>query len=623
MDTDASSVPVRRLSRCAVGWVALLLVVSPAIAADDGQSQRAYELLQARCHKCHGGADEKVPGLDVLDRDSLLRDRGEDLDRYVNVQSPEDSELLLRVDGGDMPPENSGVPPLEADEVALLTAWVTAGARFPTATREARPFVSDEDILHVVDRHNHDARRSDQRFLRYFTFANLHNNTSVKDHELRLFKAALAKALNSMSRGSKIVQPAVVDAADRVSYPDGRKGQEVVYAIDLRDFEWDDLDAWSQVVSAYPYGLKPRDNRSRERFESLESGYGVDFDGIPYLRADWFVATATRPPLYHELAEIPETLDELLERFEIDLPDNILRGRAQRAGMFESGVSGQNRLVEAHPTDAGEFWLSYDFERNNGRSNLARFPLGPAFEDDRRFQKFEAFAFDHAGGEIIYNLPNGLHGYMLIDAEGGRIDAGPITIVGDPNQNSGTFEVVNGISCIACHKHGMRDFRDEIREGHALRRNADASQLVEDLYPDQAEMQGLLDDSRRDYLQSLAKVLKPYLDLPEDAGRDEVSAAARRFPEPVSALARFYDRPIDLETAACELGIEDPETLRQKLGLLVELGLDPLTKSTDIADHGRPLAGKVKRSFWDSQDGGISIFQRLASEMGTAIPVNP
>ena len=65
--------------------------------------------------------------------------------------------------------------------------------------------------------------------------------------------------------------------------------------------------------------------------------------------------------------------------------------------------------------------------RSEGTGNLFRFPLGPAFADN----PFPNQAFEHAGGEIIFNLPNGLQGYLLVDAKGDRIDAGPIDIVGD------------------------------------------------------------------------------------------------------------------------------------------------------------------------------------------------
>ena len=68
-----------------------------------------------------------------------------------------------------------------------------------------------------------------------------------------------------------------------------------------------------------------------------------------------------------------------------------------------SGVSGQNRMVERHDAQFGAYWKSYDFKPNNTKSDLAQFPLGPVFKD----HPFEKLAFEHDGGELIFNLPNG------------------------------------------------------------------------------------------------------------------------------------------------------------------------------------------------------------------------
>src|SRR5438270_690504 len=126
-----------------------------------------------------------------------------------------------------------------------------------------------------------------------------------------------------------------------------------------------------------------------------------------------------------------------------------------------SGVSSQNRLVDRHPALYGAYWKSYDFKHNEGKGNLFRFPLGPAFGDN----PFPNQAFEHAGGEIIFNLPNGLQGYLLVDAKGRRIDVGPADVVADSLRTSGTTEVANGLSCMACHDQGMRKFKDTVRAG--------------------------------------------------------------------------------------------------------------------------------------------------------------
>ena len=64
-------------------------------------------------------------------------------------------------------------------------------------------------------------------------------------------------------------------------------------------------------------------------------------------------------------------------------------------------------------TSFGAYWRSYDFATNAGKQNIFTHPL----------------TFTPSGGEIIFNLPNGLQGYLLVDGRGSRIDDAPIAIV--------------------------------------------------------------------------------------------------------------------------------------------------------------------------------------------------
>src|SRR5204862_5662783 len=172
------------------------------------------------------------------------------------------------------------------------------------------------------------------------------------------------------------------------------------------------------------------------------------------VRADWFAATASRPPLYHELLQLPAT-DRALERLlQVDVPGDIQDDNIMRAGFNDSGVSKNNRLLSRHDAAYGAFWRSYDFANNTGRQNLFENPLGP---------NAGATSFQAAGGEMIFHLPNGLQAYMLIDAKGQRIDKGPIEIVADPRRPDQRVET--GISCLSCHARGLLFQADQIR-GH-------------------------------------------------------------------------------------------------------------------------------------------------------------
>lgn len=585
--------PNRRL----VVVVALLTVTSlfsgQTVNADDTDlAHQAYNVLKNKCYKCHG-EQVKIPSLFVLERDSLVADRGQDLVPYITPGDLENSMIWEYVEGDDpLMPLDGNITP---EEQATLKQWIEEGAPFPLVGEEERSFISEEQIMKTIARHLFDENGNDRKFQRYFSIAHLHNNRTVTETELRLYRAALSKAVNSMSRQPSIVVPAAIDDA------------QTIFHIDLRDYGWQDIvGVWDEVVRAYPYGLKPQSVDEIEQYNKLEELYGAAFfDGMPYIRGDWFVVTATRPPLYHTLVDIPETLDELTDRLGINVNQNLKLNQARRGGMFESGVSTQNRLVEYHPSNNGAFWLSYDFLKNSGKSNLSRFPLGPEGAIDG--EKFNQHAFKHDGGEIIFNLPNGLNGYMLVKEDGERIDDGPIEIVWDTNTTGGSPKIVNGISCMNCHKHGTITFKDDIRAAVAVF-DTEAQRKAQELYAEHSEMDQLLEESRQRFLARLDQAIGGFLKQGEDADKP-----ITLFQEPVSFVARRYDANVDLEAAARELGFERKDQLKSRLGgrRLVTLGLLPLVEQE----------GSIKRSFWDSRESGVSIFQEAASELTRGTPV--
>lgn len=582
--------------------IALLVAGAPSAAhADHHKSPAAaVAVLKKHCYVCHG-IDFKVDGLDMLDIDVLTADRGEDYDRYITPGSLDDSLVWTWVESGEMPPATR--PPLSDAEKESIKHWIEQGAEWPTEGAEQREFIGEREILRVILDDLRKVRREDARFQRYFSLAHLYNNPDIDDATLRLHRAGLSKAVNSLSTRPDIKRPVAIDDA------------ESIFRIDLRHYGWQSLDVWGEVLEAYPYGIKPREqialaNQGSERsakelFDEIEEEYGeVRFDGIAYLRGDWFIAMATRPPLYHVLTKLPETKEELQERLRIDADENLKQSQAQRAGMVKSGVSGQNRLLEYHPSELGAYWESYDFLPNTARSNLMRFPLGP--KGSLR-EEFDRFAFEHAGGEIIYNLPNGLHGYMLTDGEGVRIDEGPVKIVWDPKETSGTPEIVNGISCMACHREGMLPIKDDVRAGIALA-NGEALRQVAALYATQDKIDRLLAKTRKDYLNSLEETIGPFLMVGPDADKKITD-----FPEPISKVAKLYYKDISLADAAKELGIENNEELSSQVRRnddLKALGLGPLASD-----------GSVKRNFWESREQGVSLMQEAARELGAGSPV--
>jgi serine/threonine-protein kinase len=578
--------------RVVVALVACLLTAAGAAAGPDpGQlAARARGVLKQHCQRCHGLTFE-VEGFDVLDHKVLTAPRDGDR-RYVEPGKPEASLLFQRLAvRNNMPPRNVRERPSDEDK-DVIRRWIEAGAPpFPVA--EPRRFVTTRAVFEAV--HADLARVEPQRRpnRRYFTLAHLHNNPAVSDSDLRVARAALAKALNSMTWQPRVVLPRALD-------PD-----QTVFAVDIGDLGWDRNDLWRPVMKEYPYGLSYAGSRD-ERLRRLEQAVTTATDcDLPVVRADWFVAMATQPPLYHALLELPDDARVLERRLGVDVIANFRAGRLDRAGFAASGVSGQNRLVERHAAaGGGAYWKSYDFKARTPRNVLTRFPLGPEFDG----HPFPQQAFRQAGGELIFALPNGLQGYLLVNAKDERIDAGPVEIVSDSLKTAGVPAVINGLSCMSCHKHGMIPFKDAVRDGTAV--GGDALRLVQQLYPRQEEMDRLVRHDGARFMDALGRAVGPFVQVGEDRQRPLAD-----FPEPVGEVARTYLlKDLGPAEAAYELGLESPDRLRELIAgsrALRALGLAPLAAGRSI-----------RRDEWETLDGP-SLFQKVARELQLGSPLRP
>jgi hypothetical protein len=96
-------------------------------AAEINFEKQVSPILVQNCLKCHNPAKARA-GLDLSTRDLTLK--GSDAGEVLVPGRPEESLLVKRAADGSMPPETDGRR-LTAEEVAVLTAWVRAGAKWP------------------------------------------------------------------------------------------------------------------------------------------------------------------------------------------------------------------------------------------------------------------------------------------------------------------------------------------------------------------------------------------------------------------------------------------------------------------------------------------------------------
>lgn len=461
-------------------------------ANDANLAQRAQAILKSYCHRCHGQDGAAKGGFEyVLDRTRLLAGG-----KVIPGRSGE-SDVYQQMRDGTMPPPGQKPRP-SAEEVELVRQWIDAGAPAAEAM-PVRAFISTTDVRQLIAADLATVEPRQQRFIRYLLLTHLHN-AGRSESELQACRQGVAKLLNSLSWHPRITVPPTIDPT------------RTILRVDLRDYKWN-ARSWDRLVAAYPY-------RSE----------GEDRDNLIALRADWFVATASRPPLYHDLLGLPTTDRELERQLRVEALLNIQEETVVRAGFNGSGVSQNNRLLERHDAAYGAYWRSYDFNASTGRQNLFEHPLGPTPGQN---------SFVAAGGEIIFHLPNGLQGYLLVDAAGRRVDRAPIEIVSDPQRPDRTVEV--GLSCMSCHAGGLIPKADQIGT-HAARNpqgfTAEEIATIRALYPPAARMRTLLDDDNRRYLQALQKV-----------------GVAGATVEPITSTALRYEAALDLAALAAELGL--------------------------------------------------------------------
>jgi mono/diheme cytochrome c family protein len=561
---------VRSISGTGCYLALALCLPCSSLGNEEENAERARQFLETYCHRCHGAAAEGGFNF-ALHRDKLVSAN------KVVPGNPDDSELLIRVVEGEMPPPGE-TPRPNQDQINGLKTWIQAGAPdFHAPGR--RDFISNDDVAEFI---LHDLRQrteKQQEQTRYFTITNLYN-AQFSDDEMQTYRIALAKLINSLSWNARLVAPQPIDPA------------ATIMRIDLRELKWAG-QVWEEIVKASPYDVTIS-TKQAIAFRELSA------TTTPLVRGDWFVFAASRPPLYHAVLQLPKTIQQLERRLGVDAERNISEQLVARAGFVNSGVSQNNRIIERHDSSFGAYWKSYDFANSVDDRNAIQFPLGPArrARTSLRHPSRSYDAFQHDGGEMIFNLPNGMQAYFLANADGQRIDAGPVTIVSDPKQPDRT--VRNGISCMSCHYEGIimkeDDLRPTVLENRSAYRAADE---ILALYPDADIMKQLMEADRRRF---------------GHANSDPRIGVTRQTDtgEPVFNMARRFDSDVDLAMASAEAGLT-PKDFQERLRKITH-------DQRELAKTLGPLlikGGLVKRAVFEQQ------FENLIDTLEELGPIVP
>ncbi len=570
-------------------WPVLITAAETSVGETESAS-KAFQVLQEHCHRCHGGA-EPESDLNILDHTALTTE-------YIVANDLESSEAWTRIVAGEMPPDN----PLNESDKQTIRDWILQGApKFPI--QETRQAVTEAMVLAAIEKDLTAATTKQRRSYRYFSLHNIYNNSfservgrgsiNSSTNDVLMLRMATAKLINSLSWQPDCEAPQKLDPAG------------VVLRIDLEKYGWDEKK-WLRLLRDYHFAREIRSHREpsiasvASSIHKLRQGVHPKDRSVEYVRADWFVNHASRNELYYELLAPPNSPQVLasissLESFlRVNPHRDFLDSSVVRAGFRKSNVSNHNRLVERYSTRYGAYWKSYDFRDSNDTRDVIQNPLGPDFPDN----PFSNNAFEFDGGEMIFNLPNGMQAYMLANAVGSRLvgDA-PIEIVQDKTQASGGPVVVNAISCFSCHQNGMVMFTDDIRSGHSL--SGLPARHIARIFPAQATLDEHLQKDSERFMTALNQCYQGLADesslLAEDA-------------EPMRHVAIRYQGDLQAEEIAIELGITDVSRLIELIDAnpnLQRLGLRSVT-----------TGGGIKRVQWEQ-----SIFNEMVVELGLGTPI--
>ena len=524
----------------------LASVIVGVVNAED-LAQQAYIVFEKNCLQCHGDSGSFKESL-LIEYNSLIQSGS------VIPNQPDESELYKRLLG---PTENGAqmplnLPPLTNEAIEIIRVWIENGAPDWNVVDINRSFITNKRILETIQHHIETLPIPNRAFARYFSTTHLYN-AGLPTEPLHSHALALSKLVNSLSWGADIVNPQPINT------------EQTLFYIDLRNYEWDTNDAWIQIEKHYPYNIKYEgadQTDLRDLFLNLQSEMKCE---VPYVHVDWFIGKASEPPLYNEILALPDTDTELETLLNVDVVSNLKNDpgvRVWRAGFTNSGVSENNRVVERHKSQYGAYWKSYDFAGNVGRQNIFDHPL----------------SFNHDGGEVVFNLPNGLQAYHLFDAIGERLDKAPTEIVSNPAASDPA--VYNGISCIGCHADGMKPFTDEVRAViQAAQDPIYDKDYALQLYVEKSDMDILVEGDTEQFITALTKT-----------GNSSESI------EPISRFHEIYNTYLDAAHAAAAVG------------LLKNMFLSKIQENANLQSFGLQVlveGGVVKRDTWTSNFNAI------------------
>ncbi|NBO39623.1 hypothetical protein EBU99_13680 [bacterium] len=485
--------------------------------------EASKKLLQTYCLQCHGQNQTSSGSLTNITDLAQKVAQG-----YISAGNPGDSKFYSRMTSTTSPMPPAGQAKPSKEELEKFKQWIVAGAKTNFSTSSTPPLLTEEKVLldvaeDLVKNVSNELERKNYRYLSLVAA----QNAGASADTLNTIKQASAKLLNSLSFNAKVLKPEV-----------SSKNQNLI-RINLNDLGWT-TQTWDKIVKSYPYQIIPKDKRALSLLQTQMQ------TTLPVIRADWFVAMCSQPPLYYDLLEAPLTLDEFTKKIGIDLTKAEQDKNIMRAGFNNSEVADFSRVIERVENRSNVFmWHSFEFGSAFNDRNPFEKPFGPGATFSK-IKETQNLAFNHDGKEIIYSLPNSFIAFFVVDGAGNRLDLAPTRA---RNSSAVTGLATVGVACMTCHSQGLLEKKDEIKAAFLKKTNLSktVSDLVKTLYTDSEPFLNQIHQDTQDYQTAL-----------KEAGID-ISQA-----DPVSRILKTFNDSVNLKVAAGELGLP-PEELKKTL----------------------------------------------------------
>ena len=158
---------------------------------------------------------------------------------------------------------------LNSGEQKIVKEWILGLEAAPQKLAAERTFIAPQQLADWMLSDLQQLHRADRPFVRYFSLDNLYNSND-SETDLALYRKGFAKLINSLSKGSRVIDPVSVGPIDGL-----------LLRVNLNDLAWTERH-WTTLINAYSYGIEHFDQ------PSMNSVVAQTQTPVPLVRADWF-----------------------------------------------------------------------------------------------------------------------------------------------------------------------------------------------------------------------------------------------------------------------------------------------------------------------------------------------